>query len=149
MEQLSARVTFGPIPDSGELLRYQQIQSDLPERIMRQYERRMELAERQSDHRMRLEARVIGNNITMERLGWGSATAFGLIVITGSLWLVHEGKSLVGLSGVILGLATLLGLFVFSRRDQVQDIAKKRAAEMLKHDVTPDQLELLPESNEA
>jgi hypothetical protein len=60
--------------------------------------------------------------------------------------LIYVGKSLEGFGGVILALGALLGLYVFARRDQVQEIAKKRAAEMLKAGATPEQLDLLPES---
>ncbi len=37
---LATRVTLGPIPSADELERYRQVQPDLPERIMRQFERR-------------------------------------------------------------------------------------------------------------
>lgn len=65
----SRHITVGPIPSADELRRYKDIQSDFPERIMRQFERRTEMAEEQARHRMALERRVIGNNIWMERLG--------------------------------------------------------------------------------
>lgn len=146
MEQLSTRVTFGPIPSADEFLRYQQVQADFPERIMRQYERRMEMAEVQSSHRMKLESHVVRSNTIMERLGWASATSFGWLVLGGSLWLLHEGKSLAGIAGIVTALATLLGLYVWSRRDQMQAITKKRAADLLKAGATPEQLELLPET---
>lgn len=147
IEQLSARITFGPIPSANELLRYSEVQPDLPERIMRQFERRTEMADAQSEHRMKQESRVIGNNILMERLGWGSATVFGITALAGSLWLIHEGKSLVGFSGVVVSLAALLGLFLFSRRDQVQALAKKRVAEMVRDGVTPERLDVSPSRN--
>jgi hypothetical protein len=130
------------------MLRYQQVQPDLPERIMRQFERRSDMAERQSNHRMAMESRAVGNNILMERLGWLSATGIGGIVLVGSILLIYVGKSLVGFAGVILALATLLGLYVFGRRDQIQEVTKKRAADMLRKGTTPEQLELLAGSTE-
>ena len=69
-------------------MRYRQVQADLPERIMQQFERRTERAAIQGDHRMGLENRVVNNNILMERLGWASATTFGLGVLVGSLCLI-------------------------------------------------------------
>jgi uncharacterized membrane protein len=142
--QLSARMTTGPIPSAEELLRYQQVQPDLPERIMRQFERRTDMAEKQSEHRMTQEHRVIGNNILMERLGWFSATLLGLVVLGGSIWLISTGKSVEGLAGVVVSLASLLGLYIFGRKDQVQEVTKKRAADLVKQGVTPEQLNLLP-----
>ncbi len=102
------------------------------------------MAEAQSEHRMGLETSVVENNILMERLGWASATTLGLVVLVGSIGLIYVGKSVEGFAGVIVALGTLLGLYVFGRHDQVQDIAKKRATEMIKAGVTPEQLELLP-----
>jgi hypothetical protein len=111
---------------------------------MRQYERRTDMAELQAEHRMGMESQVVGNNVIMERLGWASATLLGLVAIIGSIWLIYEGRSTAGLVGVISSLVALLGLYVWSRHDQVQAIAKKRAAEMVASGVTPEQLDLLP-----
>lgn len=124
------------------MARYQLIQPDLPERIMRQYERRTDMAEKQSEHRMSMESDVVANNIVMERRGWLSANWLGTLVLGGSIWLIYIGKSLEGLAGVVFALAALLGLYVFARHDQIQEIAKKRAADMVRAGVTPDQLEL-------
>ena len=142
IEQLSAKITSGPIPSADELLRYQSVQADFPERIVRQFERRTAMAEAQSMHRMGMETRVVKNNIAMERLGWASATTLGIVVLVGSIWLIHDGKSVAGLVGIVTSLASLLGLFVWSRRDQVQEVARKRAADMIAEGVTPDQLSL-------
>ena len=136
------------------MLRYQQVQSDLPERIMQQFERRTAMAEAQSAHRMAMENRVVNNNVLMERLGWVSATTLGLLVLGGSIWLIHDGKPVAGLIGIISALSALLGLYVWSRRDQVQDVTKKRAADMLKSGVTLEeieetrQLDMLPNNSE-
>ena len=123
-------------------MRYQQVQSDLPERIMQQYEKRTAMAEAQAQHRMGLENRVVRNNTWMERLGWFSATLLGLVGVIGSFVLVYLGHSLEGLAGVVASLAALVGLYVWARRDQVQAISKKRAAEMLESGATPEQLDL-------
>ena len=143
MTQIAARVTMGPIPSAEELANYAQVQGDLPERIMRQYERRMAMAEAQTQHRMSMESRVVDNNIVMERRGWWSATGLGVLVLGGSLYLVYAGKSLEGLAGIIMALATLLGLYIWGRHDQVQSVTKKRAAEMLRAGTPAEQLDLL------
>jgi len=137
-------MTAGPIPSADELMRYGQVQADLPERIMRQFELRTEMAIGQNEHRIRQEDRVVGNNILMERLGWVTSTVLGLGVLGGSMGLIYEGKSLEGFAGVILGLATLVGLFLAARQKQVQELSKKRAVDMLRGGITSDQLELLP-----
>lgn len=141
--QLATRITSGPIPSGDEMIRYGEAQANLPDRIMAQHEKRTAMAEAQSVHRMQMESKTLGNNIVMERLGWFSASTIGLVTIGGSLWLLHEGKSLAGLAGILMSLATLLGLYVFSRKDQVQEVAKKRAANMLKDGITPQQLDML------
>lgn len=44
--------------------------------------------------------------------------------------LVYIGKSLAGMAGIVASLSALLGLYVWGRRDQVQQLTKKRAAEL-------------------
>jgi hypothetical protein len=143
VSQLSARITSGPIPSADEMERYRNVQADFPERIMRDFERRTELAEAQSVHRMGLERTVVGNNVLMERLGWFSASFLGVGTIGGSIWLIYAGKSLEGLAGIVLALGALLGLYVWGRRDQVQAVARKAAAEIVQSGATPEQLDLL------
>lgn len=93
---------------------------------------------------MAVEKRVIGNNILMERLGWSSATALGFGTLGGSIWLIHSGQSVAGLGGVIFALSSLLGLYVRGRHDQIQEITKKRAADMVTTESPSEQLNLLP-----
>ena len=116
---------------------------------MRQFERRTDMAEAQGQHRISMENKVVSSNIRMEQLGWASATVIALLVIGGSLGLIYQGKSIEGLAGIITALAVLLGLYVWARKDQVQEIAKKQAVEMLRTGATPDQLEMLPEKKVA
>ncbi len=61
---------------------------------------------------------------------------------------MYVGKPLEGFARVILALAALLGLFVFARRDQIQEITKKRAADLLRKGATPEQLDLLAAPSE-
>ena len=112
---------------------------------MRQFERRTAMAERQGEHRMKQEDRVIRNNILMERLGWLSATLLGFGGLLASLYLVYIGRSAGGIAGIVSSLAALVGLFVYARRDQVQEVAKKRAREMIAQgEPIDEQLDLLP-----
>ena len=78
----------------------------------------------------------------MERLGWASATS-GFGTLGGSIWLIHSGQSVAGLTGIIVALGSLLGLYVWGRRDQIQEITKKRAADLVTTDAAPEQLNLL------
>lgn len=129
---------MGPIPSAEEMERYRLVQADFPERIMQQYEARTEMARTQGDHRMGLERRVVGNNILMERLGWLSGTALGVFGVGGSMWLVYEGRTVGGIAGVIFSLGTLVGVYLYGKRNQVQDLSRKRAKDMVNQGTIPD-----------
>lgn len=128
---IASRITMGPIPSADEMERYRLVQADFPERIMRQYEARTDMARKQGEHRMALESKVISNNVWMERLGWLSATLLGVLGLGGSIWLVYLGKTVGGIAGVITSLAALVGLYLYGKRGQVQEVTKKRAREMV------------------
>jgi hypothetical protein len=51
-----------------------------------------------------------------------------MTVIVGGTWLVHDGKSGEGLAAILTALATLVGTFIYSKREQQRDLAKKTEA---------------------
>jgi len=53
-----------------------------------------------------------------------------MTVVLGGMWLVHEGKSGSGLAAILTALASLVGVFVWSKHEQQKDLAKKSEALM-------------------
>ena len=80
-------ISSGPIPSPQILQQYNQIVPDAAERIMR-------MAEKQSDHRIDLERKVVDSNIIKSYVGMGLATiiaVYGLYIakeisVNGNPW---------------------------------------------------------------
>ncbi|MBE7439103.1 MAG: DUF2335 domain-containing protein [Spirochaetales bacterium] len=83
----------------------------------------------QSEHRMRLEFRVVNSNIRMQYLGWLSATVLGLAGIGGGIFLVALGKELTGFGAVVSSVVALAAVFILGRRKQESELSAKRSLE--------------------
>lgn len=120
-QQISASFS-GPIPPPDILIKYNDAIPDGAERIL-------EMAEKQNEHRMALETKVISADIVRANFGVGAglivAVLFGIL----SFLLIRGGQEV---AGIILGtgdLATLVGVFVYgtiSRRSE-----RKERVEMM------------------
>jgi len=51
-----------------------------------------------------------------------------MTVIIGGIWLIHDGKNAAGLASVLSSLAALVGVFLYSKREQKKDLEKKTEA---------------------
>src|SRR4030095_4782065 len=109
----------GPLPHPDLLEKYETIVPGGAERIFARFEK-------QSDHRMQLEANVInGDN---KRANWGLFIGgfLAFILISGGIFLSYINKPLEGLSSI--GIASA-GLFInafWNRKRRQDDIDKKR-----------------------
>lgn len=121
VQRVEAAYFSGPIPPPDTLARYNDIVPNGAERLLA-------MAEKQSTHREELEAQVVRGNISSQRLGSTYAFIISLVAVAGGIWLIHEGKSVTGLAAIIIDLATLAGVFVFSRNKQSQERIRKEDA---------------------
>lgn len=100
---------FGPIPPPADLERYEQVLPGAAERIL-------SMAETQSAHRQRLEAKMVdGDN----RRAWAGVIIGGLLAggcIAGGIWLVSIGFAAAGSAIATTTVATLAGVFVYGTR---------------------------------
>lgn len=68
----------------------------------------------------------------VQREGAATGNNFGFVVamtvVSGGMWLVHEGKSGSGLAAILTALASLVGVFVWSKHEQQKELAKKSEA---------------------
>jgi hypothetical protein len=83
------------------------------------------MAESQHAHRQDLEKHVIHSNVSAQRLGTILGFIVAMTVVTGGMFLVHEGKSGEGLAAILTALASLVGVFLYSKHEQQKDLAKK------------------------
>ncbi len=110
----------GPIPPPALLAKYNEVIPNGAERIMA-------MAERQSAHRERLEARGGDGNVSSQtRAGYFTFIVL-VIAIIGGMFLLHEGKSVVGLSTIIASIGGVAGVFFYSKREQRKERVEKAA----------------------
>ena len=86
------------------------------------------MAESQHAHRLELEKHVIHSNVSAQKLGTILGFVVAMTTVLGGIWLVHEGKSGEGLAAILTALASLVGVFLYSKREQQKDLAKKTEA---------------------
>jgi flagellar motor component MotA len=86
------------------------------------------MAESQHHHRQGLESHVIHSNVSAQKLGTILGFIVAMTVVIGGMYLVHEGKSAAGLSAILTALASLVGVFLYSKREQQKDLANKTEA---------------------
>jgi uncharacterized membrane protein len=109
----------GPLPHPEILEHYNRIIPGSAERIFAQFES-------QSAHRQRIESKVISSNSFVQIFGAVSALLLGLLSIGGGLYLVHEGKSIVGFGAFFVGLSSLVGVYVYGKRSQANERKAKQ-----------------------
>lgn len=110
---------IGPLPDPETLEGYAGLITNGAERIMK-------MAEKQSDHRMSLEKRVIDAQIVQSYLGQIFAFVIGLAALGGSVYCIISGYQW---GGAILGAGGITGLvtaFIKGRSAQEKELARKK-----------------------
>lgn len=109
----------GPLPDPKTLAEYSSIIPNGAERIM-------QMAEKQLDHRMQMENKVIGGQLLQSNIGQILAFLIGLAALSASTYCIVNGYEW---SGSLLGLAGLTGLviaFIKGKDHQVKSLEDKR-----------------------
>lgn len=108
----------GPIPPPEDLEKYNAIIPNAAERILA-------MAEKQQDHRQVLEKRVVFANTRSQTHGLIAGFIVAMTVVSGGIWLIAHGKDGSGLAAVITALVALVGVFVYGRHKQNQDLRNK------------------------
>lgn len=108
----------GPLPPPGHLAAYDQIVPGAAERILR-------MAEDQAEHRRGLESIVVHSNVKQETRGQWFGFVIAMTAILGGIYLMDSGKSLWGAATAIAAIVGLVGLFVWSKRQQKRELREK------------------------
>ena len=109
----------GPVPPPGLLQEFDQVIPNGADRIM-------SMAEKQLEHRISLESKVVEANNRDSLLGVFFAGMIGLIAISGAIYLLANNKNIQGL-GIFIGtLATLIGVYLRSHKTDEQDLKNKK-----------------------
>lgn len=110
----------GPIPPASELTKYESVLPGAADRILG-------MAEKQAQHRHKMEDKMLDASIAAERAGqiFGFAI-FGLAIVAGFI-LIMLGKDVAGLVSLVIAIGSIIGLFVYTRADAKKELKKKDA----------------------
>ena len=111
----------GPIPHPVTLRQINEVVPGAAKQII-------DDAHAQTAHRQKLETKYLNAAIANSKRGQVFAFIVAVIVLVGSLVLIGLGAQLVGLALVISSLAALVGVFVYTRKGQAQQLGDARQA---------------------
>lgn len=103
--RIIATMRAGILPPPEELEQYERLYPGTARILMETYEK-------QVNHRIDIETKVIESGIKNSRRGQIMAFILGLIAITGGIVLIALGKSAQGIAAVITALAALTGVYI-------------------------------------
>lgn len=117
-----AELYSGQVPHPEHLERFEQLSRGATDRFIT-------MAERQSVHRQAMERKFLNINGTTQVLGVIFAGLIVLASIGSGGFLVYHDKQVEGLASMFGPLALVAGLFIYDRRQQKEEIGRKRNAE--------------------
>jgi uncharacterized membrane protein len=119
--KVAASFSYGPLPPPEALERYNQILPGAADRILG-------MAERQEQHRQKMEEQVVNSNVSSQKLGVKLGFVIAMTAILGGIGLALAGKSGAGLTSIIGALAALVGVFVYGKKHQGRELDEKAQA---------------------
>lgn len=117
--QVKQTIHSGPIPDAETLRQYNDIIPDGANRIMI-------MAEKQAEHRMSLEKKVVGSQSTQSLIGQIFALIIGIFALSVSGYCISQGYEF---GGGVLGVGGVGGLvyaFINGKEKQRKDLDSKK-----------------------
>lgn len=108
---IQEKTHFGPLPDSESLVEYNSVIPNGADRIMN-------MAEKQQQHRISIESKVIKSQSIQSFLGQIFGLIIGLVGIISGTYLASIGATTVG--GIIAGgtVVSLVSVFVIGKKSQ-------------------------------
>ncbi len=97
---------LGPIPDPNSLQKYENITPGLADRIMT-------MAEKQQEHRIEIENRVVGSKIKDARLGVVLGFIISMTLILVSVFLIHSGNVGLGAAFIVGDIIALASTYIY------------------------------------
>jgi uncharacterized membrane protein len=110
-----------PVPPPGTLQGYEDVVKGSAKQILDQ-------ARDQTDHRMRLESKALDASIENGKRGQWFGFSIAMAVVGVGALAVFTGAGLIGLGLILPGLAALVGVFVYSQRQQQGQLQEGRDA---------------------
>lgn len=121
VSQTSQKVSIhrGPLPLPEQLEAYEKICNGAADRILH-------MAEEQSKHRQCIERKAIDTQTRNSTLGVVFAFLLGLSTIVCGTWISLSGDSIFGFASMLLGLTSLVGVFVYGKRANKKELEEKQ-----------------------
>ena len=121
VSQTSQKVSIhrGPLPLPEQLEAYEKICNGAADRILH-------MAEEQSKHRQYIERKAIDTQTRNSTLGVVFAFLLGLSTIVCGTWISLSGDSIFGFASMLLGLTSLVGVFVYGKRANKKELEEKQ-----------------------
>lgn len=108
----------GPIPSPEDLGRYREVDPSLPDRILTMAERTLALTEKQTDHRIAMETKLLTGMNFRAHAGLWLAFTLAVLIFVGCGWLINNGHDIAGSVIATIDLVGLVGVFIYGRHDQ-------------------------------
>lgn len=108
----------GPLPDPDTLAQYSEIIPNGAERIM-------SMAEKQFDHRIKMENKVVSGQLFQSNLGQILAFLIGLAALGSATYVIISGHEWTGVVLGVGGLTSLVTAFIKGKAQQTKDLENK------------------------
>ena len=122
--KIEAASWIGPLPPPGALQLFEEVVPGSAERILA-------MAEKQTDHRILMERKIVSGDFTQSYLGIAAGFVLSVMVILGGIYLIILGHDWAGASLIGLNVVGLAGVFVYGsnshrapRREMVESWAE-------------------------
>ena len=102
----------GPLPPPNILAQYNKVIPNAAERIL-------QMAEKEGEHRRRMEEKLISSETSQIKIGSIFAFFLGMTALIGGFILAYFDKNIVGIGAIIAGLGTIITAFIAgSKKDK-------------------------------
>ena len=109
-EQIRLGQWSGPLPPPAALEQFERSSPGAANRILK-------MAEKEEEHRHEQERGMLKSDTSARSRGQIMAFLLAVLVISGGIWLISDGKGTEGLIAVLAPLGVLVGLFLRSQGD--------------------------------
>lgn len=110
----------GPIPAPDDLARYKEVDPALPDRILAMAEKTLAITEKQTDHRIEIERKLLLGMNFRAHAGLWLGFVLAVLIFVGCFVLIMNDHDEAGAVIAGLDLVGLVGVFVYGRRDQAR-----------------------------
>ena len=115
----SLEIYKGPLPSPEHLAAFEAVYPGTADRILK-------MAESQIAHRQYLEKKTVDTQASNSVWGMRFAFILGMTTVLGGIYVSSAGSSLVGLATLAVGLSSLVGVFVYGKHANKEELLEKQ-----------------------